>query len=330
MAQIVNTAAPPIPIWQSAGYSDRELEEIFYNSSPEQALVLFRHKGNGVIECAAKNNSLHYFNPTLTYFKEVFDGDNVPEITILASLHDGVDSAISDTVPVFGFCKRKSDCSTVLMPDPHYTEKRIYAESFAKLDQFLKIFHWEKKRPGAFWRGSSTGRPFLTRSEWRSNPRVRLCQISKDLADENFLDAKLAQVWQCEGPDIEQVIHSEGLVDRWIPPEAFLTFKIQIDIDGNVSSWGYFQKLYMLSAVLKVDSDYIQWYYDKLIPWIHFIPVKADLSDLTQQIRWVQDNDRAAHDIALAAREAVCGLNYGMGLEYTRDLVRRIAQYRKK
>ena len=31
-----------------------------------------------------------------------------------------------------------------------------------------------------------------------------------------------------------------------------------------------------------------------LQPWVHYIPVKADLSDLVERIHWARDNDDKA------------------------------------
>lgn len=302
---------------------------IFENSRPDQLLVIIRHQGNGAFSCTHQQGEApYYLNPAMAFFKEVFEGQSIPEMMLLVSLHDGVDNTASLPAPVFGFSKRKRDNSTLLLPDPYYINKRGYSETFAEMDRYLKIFQWEKKRPGAFWRGSSTGRPFLSKTEWRQNPRVRLCQIAKDAADNNLLDAKLARITQCESPEIEQTIAAEGLTDVWVAPEAFATFKIQIEIDGNACSWGFFQKLYMLSAVLKVESDFIQWYYDRLIPWTHFIPVKSDLSDLLEQIDWVQKNDRAAHEMAQASQAVARSLNYEVALEHTRNLLRQTVKYR--
>ncbi len=316
--------------WQTAGYSDRDLESIFASCPPEQALLLVHNKTAGSFDYSVRNQSLYYLNPILGFLRDVFDGGAVPEIKLLVSLHDSVNAELSAGNPVFGFCKGRLDNSTLLLPDPYYINNRGYTQSFEEMDRNLSIFRWEKKRPGAFWRGSSTGHPHLTKSDWRLNPRVRLCQISKEINDKNLIDASLAQIVQCESTEIEQIIIAEGLLDAWIPLEAFLTFKIQIDIDGNGCAWGLFQKLYMLSATLKIESPLVQWYYDKLIPWTHYIPVKADFSDLLKQLQWIKENDRDAREIAHSARQIVSELNYEAAVIYVRDLLCKLAQYRRE
>jgi hypothetical protein len=35
-----------------------------------------------------------------------------------------------------------------------------------------------------------------------------------------------------------------------------------------------------------------------LQPWVHYIPIKDDLSDLEEKVQWMQDNDEKAQIIA--------------------------------
>jgi hypothetical protein len=83
-----------------------------------------------------------------------------------------------------------------------------------------------------------------------------------------------------------------------VPQADFLKYRFQVDIDGNSSSWGFLPKLKMGSCVLKVMSDWHQWYYHGLRPWEHYIPIKNDLSDLEERVAWCLDNDDGAREIA--------------------------------
>ncbi len=80
----------------------------------------------------------------------------------------------------------------------------------------------------------------------------------------------------------------------------FQEYKFQIDIDGNSNSWpGLLTKLCTGSVVLKVTSPrgFRQWYYDRLIPWYHFVPIKKDLSDLFEIMTWLSQHDSVARSI---------------------------------
>lgn len=55
--------------------------------------------------------------------------------------------------------------------------------------------------------------------------------------------------------------------------------------------------------VLKQDSPYYEHFYHSLEPWVHYVPVKRDLSDLVERIKWAKDHDEDALKIAKNARE---------------------------
>jgi len=61
-----------------------------------------------------------------------------------------------------------------------------------------------------------------------------------------------------------------------------------------------FTRLLIGCCVLKVGSPrgFRQWYYDDLEPWVHYVPVKADLSDLCDKIAWSAANGDECEKIA--------------------------------
>ena len=59
------------------------------------------------------------------------------------------------------------------------------------------------------------------------------------------------------------------------------------------------------SVVLKQITPNRQWYYGGLEPYRHYIPVKADLSDLMEKINWAQEHDEEAKEIAEQATQFV-------------------------
>jgi len=97
-----------------------------------------------------------------------------------------------------------------------------------------------------------------------------------------------------------------------------LNYKYQIDIDGFSSSWvGFFLKLLSGSPVLKVKSEfgYRQWYYRRLIPWVNYVPVATDLSDLVANVTILRSNAVLAESIGKMGRELALELTYEKQLE---------------
>jgi hypothetical protein len=58
---------------------------------------------------------------------------------------------------------------------------------------------------------------------------------------------------------------------------------------GHSSCWDATAwKMNSGSVLFKVDSDWSQWFYEDYKPYIHYIPIKDDFSDLQSQYEWCE------------------------------------------
>lgn len=64
-----------------------------------------------------------------------------------------------------------------------------------------------------------------------------------------------------------------------------------MNVDGTVAAYRLPYLLAGDSVVLKQDSQYYEFFYKQLQPYVHYIPVKANLSDLLDRIQWAKDHD---------------------------------------
>lgn len=69
-------------------------------------------------------------------------------------------------------------------------------------------------------------------------------------------------------------------------------------IDGTVAAYRLPYLLAGGSLVFKQESKYYEHFYRLLIPNVHYVPVKADLSDLVEKVQWATVNDAKAKEIA--------------------------------
>jgi hypothetical protein len=198
-----------------------------------------------------------------------------------------------------------------LIPDPSYLETERYAE----LSRLFRVNNvpWNDRVPVAFWRGATTGvgRRHVPighypdpATRWRGAPRIRLCEIARDNPD--IIDAGITSIIQIVDPGAADWLQSRDLLRQHVPPQSFQQYRYQIDIDGNSNSWpGLFTKLLTGGPVLKVASrrGFQQWYYDRLTPWINYIPVAADMNDLVDKVLWLRANDNVARRIGAAGRD---------------------------
>ena len=178
---------------------------------------------------------------------------------------------------------------------------------------------WDERIPVAVWRGSTGCIPEDPTIGWRSMPRVRLCQIARAPTSLGVIDAGITSIVQIYDPAEVDKLRQSGVVCPRMPADQIIRHKYQIDIDGNTNSWpGLFTKLLTGNPVLKVASrgGFRQWYYDRLKPWINFVPVASDMSDLVEKVVWLRAHDDAARRIGEQ------GLALAESLDYEGELKR--------
>ena len=190
-----------------------------------------------------------------------------------------------------------------LIPDCFF----IKTQGFADLVQAYaaRAVPWRERRPVVFWRGSTTGRA-TTLDEL---PRVRMCRLARSLnerADIGFSSASQRFV------GAEPWLRAQGLMRPFVSNEHYGAYQVHLSIDGNASPWGFLAKLHSGSPVLKVTSPAgaRQWYYDRLLPWENYVPIRSDLADLQDTVRMLLADPARAERIGLAGQELASRMTY--------------------
>jgi hypothetical protein len=78
-------------------------------------------------------------------------------------------------------------------------------------------------------------------------------------------------------------------------------YKYLVYIDGHCAACRYGFMMRLGSVILKVEPRQVadrMWYFPLLQPYVDHVPVKSDLSDLEEQIRWCRENDDKCREIA--------------------------------
>ena len=84
-------------------------------------------------------------------------------------------------------------------------------------------------------------------------------------------------------------------------------YRYQCDIaGGGGTSWtGTIAKLGMSGLLMHHITPMKDYFYDRLVPWKHFVPIKPDLSDLQEKVGWANMYPEEAEKIANRATEFV-------------------------
>ena len=115
------------------------------------------------------------------------------------------------------------------------------------------------------------------------------------------------------------------LVDK-VSPQDQIKYKYIIHVDGHVSAYRLTRELYSGSVILLVKSynNYKLWLTPLLKPWVHYIPINKDLSDLISKIDWCINNDIKCKKIASnALKLAKKYLNLDYALQYTAYIINK-------
>ncbi len=232
----------------------------------------------------------------------------LPNVDFIVSLGDSVSFNLSKyKAPIFTFASNKNHAENrILIPDSLtlISWPLIYYEIL----EINKEIPWEKKINKAYWRGATTGALFDDRNYYRTftseytinnyflYPRTRLVQFSVDHQD--LIDAQFYAYPQTT-EEARSTLNEKYRIAGKASKKDHLQYKIQVSLDGNTCTYpGYVWRLLSNSIVLKEDSDDRQWFYSIFKPWEHYIPIKADMSDLKDKLEWVRAYDIEAKKMA--------------------------------
>jgi len=167
-------------------------------------------------------------------------------------------------------------------PDPSYTTK------------------WEDKPlEKAVFRGGPTGCGYTE----KTNMRIKLAKMRSSLLDAkltnkdgNTVDSKAIKFDPKYG--IGSMNTNIGMSGNFLTMADQSKYKYIIHVDGNVNAYRLLATMLTGSLILRVTSQYTSWVDHMLQHKVHYVPVKADLSDLLDVIRWCKKNDDKCQEIA--------------------------------
>jgi hypothetical protein len=69
-------------------------------------------------------------------------------------------------------------------------------------------------------------------------------------------------------------------------------YKYHLYADGNNVAWRRPQEVMMSNSLLLMpeSSSRVEFLYNELVPYKHYVPLKHDLSDLEEVFEWLENN----------------------------------------
>lgn len=211
--------------------------------------------------------------------------------------------------------------------------KLTYQRHFGMLDEIpVADIPWTDKKDGAIWRGALTG---MKRNGFRVvqsataastnniNNKLEMCMSMQRCklvythAASALVNASLVGVVAYHShnmlsePVVPEVLQGVRLYGPRVSYHEILQYKAIIMLEGNDISSGLKWALYSNSVVLAQKPTYTSWAMEELLePWVHYIPLADDLSDVEERVQWVLDHDEKAQQIARAGSLWISDLVY--------------------
>jgi hypothetical protein len=305
------------------------------------SVFLAETSGENVLILSPGNKPLSrvVINRLLTFiylFDSMLSDGPIPPARFLVELGD---HASSDSV---SFCSNiEEGC---LMPDSDFISSSGYSETRILVEK--KSHTWSERIPMLFWRGATTGHrtkqpPGVDEADdfgWL--PRLDMCRRLRDSHLAANCDVGITNIVQVDEPHLRHRILASQLCKPTEGREKLLRYRYTIVIDGNSNAWSsLFCALLSGACVLLVDSpgNFRQWYYRKLVPWKHYVPVASNLDDLEDRISWVLTRDTEAETIGREAQKLAHAMSFESEVESAAKRLRewlrtsssRIFEYRR-
>ncbi|KAE8453442.1 hypothetical protein EG329_010303 [Mollisiaceae sp. DMI_Dod_QoI] len=225
-------------------------------------------------------------------------------------------SLIEGLVPILS-TGSLSTMGDLLFPSPAYIEPDFQYDETQDTE-------WDDKQNKLYWAGSTTG-GFALDNLWQRYHRQRFVKLAQNLERQqhyylrerdgviglkksSFLNSRLfdvsfTRIFQCETRSCrDQSAYFN--VRPWMNKDRALRSRLVFDIDGNGISGRYYKLLASKSVPLK-QTLFREWHDDRLVPWVHYIPVSQSMEELPELVFYLTSTgagQRRAKEIAEQGR----------------------------
>lgn len=283
---------------QIRSLSEKDLE--IARSTYGGYIVCFKILNNEVLgrDCACKK--------TLEYLCENY---GLPDLEFYYWNQDGVEATISQTckVPVFTGARVKGVKNTVLFSDWYFDitdASRGWVQIVNTIDQISPIA-WEMKIEKALFRGAGTdlwAGGLYSLESWPHHTRGKACYFSQlypDLVDAAFT---YFYPWDVYG-DLERFKRAVPMRPQMSIPDQ-LGYKYQLLLCGKISTYPRDRwHFYSGCVVFWPEFPHESFWHKLARPWVEYVPLKRDVSDLIEKVVWAKNNDQECMKIARASKE---------------------------
>jgi hypothetical protein len=193
----------------------------------------------------------------------------------------------------------RASMQSILMPDFFMQDGR-YGSELEEIDEAVSAHPFDQRHDVIMWRGSLSGSDYPTLENFRRFPRFQLHLMSLEhpdiidarLCNYDFGDTKAARA-------LSSYLEQEyGSPAARLPAAGFVPYKYLISLDGVGAAWKRTATILASGSVLLLHHRWTQFFYPGMKPWVHYVPLEFDFSDLIDCYQWLVAHPARARQIA--------------------------------
>lgn len=193
---------------------------------------------------------------------------------------------------------KTDDFADVLIPTHDDWCRAVYQETrstinYGKAYPKVNSRPWERKVSKVVFRGTTTGAGTTP----ETNQRLRMWDLVQnlpkdqaDLFDVGFVRWNIRPRKHESSPYFDLIRRDSYPQASFMTPQEQSTYKYILNVEGHVAAFRLGYEMSFESVILLVNSEWKMWYSHMIHPWIHYVPVKADMSDLVEMVMWCEAN----------------------------------------
>ncbi len=202
------------------------------------------------------------------------------------------------------FCKTRN----LNFPQNGILNRISQERHFAPLQDVEKFDRpWSEKKSRLVWRGATTGRFTTSSGLYELNSRFYVPDVIGRLESTDIIDMGYSEIIQIKAnstdrpmEDIEASIRDKSTMSEQLENKYILS------LEGNDVASGMKWALYSRSTVIMPRPRCESWLCESFLkPFVHYVPVEHDLSNLYDVVEWCRNNDAECRDIANNGREYI-------------------------
>lgn len=301
------------------GVTQHELDSIWHDKNIRHNAHVGRFQiVDNKLYAASADIVTKYFWSLTQHFQKLVQKYSIPDVDFIVYMRDeispshGFDHKMA-SIPAFVMSKDLSnpyERDYLLLPDAF-----MINDSWSKLSDKIQNANtqhpWQNKRNKIFWRGRATGGGMTYNLEnYDKLPRITLAMLSRSYPD--LIDAKIIDRLQFDlytASSIKLSVAFGLLFGTGIPfvsEQDHLHYKYLASVDGNTCAWQRVPWIMLSNSVLlKQEASTIEWFYSALKPYVHYVPMNERLTNIFQQLSWMESHDAELQQISKNAQHFV-------------------------